>query len=66
MNTKEIKIEGMSCMHCVSSVEKALSNLELEEFSVEKGKAKVTYSEENLKEENIYAAIEDAGYTVVK
>lgn len=63
---EEIKIEGMSCMHCVSAVEKELkkiSGLKIEK--VEIGKAIISTEGEGLKLEQVFAAIREAGYSPV-
>ena len=66
MTTKEIKIEGMSCGHCVMAVKKELSKLNLENFDVQIGSANVKFDESKVKIEEIEKAIEDAGYKVRK
>ncbi|MFA3782797.1 heavy-metal-associated domain-containing protein [Melioribacteraceae bacterium 4301-Me] len=65
MTTKDFKIEGMSCHHCVMAIEKELSKLELESKNVEIGKAKVVYDENKINEQSIINAIEEAGYKVI-
>ncbi|QAA31487.1 heavy-metal-associated domain-containing protein [Clostridium manihotivorum] len=61
--SKNVKIEGMSCMHCVKHVENALSALEgVEKFKVEVGSAVV---EGNVSDEALKNAIEEEGYDVV-
>jgi copper chaperone len=63
---KTIKIDGMSCNHCVMSVEKNLSKLNLREFKVDIGSAEVEFDESKISENEIIIAIEEAGYQVVK
>ena len=63
---KTIKIDGMSCNHCVMSVEKNLSKLNLREFKVDIGSAEVEFDESKISENEIVIAIEEAGYQVVK
>jgi copper chaperone len=63
---KEFKIEGMSCNHCVMAVQKNLAKLNLKEFKVEIGSAKVEFDENKFNEELIIKAIEDAGFIVIK
>ncbi|WP_160678509.1 cation transporter [Clostridium sp. C8-1-8] len=61
--SKNVKIEGMSCMHCVKHVENALSALAgVEKFKVEVGSAVV---EGNVSDEALKNAIEEEGYDVV-
>lgn len=64
---EEIKIEGMSCMHCVSAVEKELKKIAgLVVEKVEIGKAIVKTESESMNREEIYSAIREAGYSPVK
>ena len=66
MTTKEFKIEGMSCMHCVKSVEMELKELNPHEMKVEIGNARITYDETKNNETDFVKAIEEAGYKVIK
>jgi copper chaperone len=66
MKTKEFKIEGMSCQHCVMAVEKELAKVDLEESKVEIGSANVVYDENKVEENEIAEAINEAGYKVVQ
>jgi len=60
-----IKIEGMSCMHCVGRVKKALDGLKgLHAADVQIGLAKVTFDEKTLTKRDIEQAIVNAGYKV--
>ena len=65
MTTKEFKIEGMSCGHCVMAVNKELSKLELEDKQVEIGSAKVSFDDLKTSDQQIKEAIEEAGYKVI-
>ena len=62
---KDFKIEGMSCNHCVMAVQKSLSKLNLKKYEVNIGSAKVEFDENQIKEEMIIKAIEDADYKVI-
>jgi copper chaperone len=63
MTTKEIKIEGMSCGHCEMAVRKGLSKLDnVKVKNVKIGKAVVEYDEAKVAEQDLYKAIEEAGY----
>jgi copper chaperone len=60
-----IKIEGMSCEHCVMRVKKAFETLGgIAGLDVKIGTARVTYDESRVKQEDFVAAIEAAGYKV--
>lgn len=61
---KEYKIEGMSCGHCIMSVQKSLSQLNLDKFKVEIGSAEVEFDEKKINEDEIIKTVENAGYKV--
>lgn len=66
---QSIKIEGMSCSACAARVERAIKKLEgVESASVNFATEtlSVSYNEQDLKRENIDAAIVKAGYKVHK
>ncbi len=66
MTTRELKIEGMSCQHCVMSVKKELSKLAgLEVEDVQIGSARIKVDETKVKNSDIAAAVEEAGYRLV-
>ena len=63
-----IKIEGMSCKHCVMAVRKAIESLngvQSAEVDLEAKQAIVDFDEKKLKLEDIRAAIQEAGYETV-
>ena len=65
--TKLIKIDGMMCEHCKAHVEKALAALEgVTEVRVDlaAGTAEID-SENELPDEVLAKAVEDAGYKLV-
>jgi len=65
MTTTVLKIEGMSCQHCVMRVKKALDGTNgIVGTSVEIGSASVSYDEAKIGKEAIVSAIEKAGYKV--
>ena len=65
MSEIKIKIEGMSCMHCVGRVKQALSALAgISEANVEVGSASVKFDEAKLSRQDIETAIKKAGYKV--
>jgi copper chaperone len=67
MSKAELKIEGMSCMHCVMAVKKALMETKgVKDAQVEMGKAVVTYDEGQVKPEALAEAVTKAGYKVAK
>ena len=67
MAETNVKIEGMSCQHCVMAVKKALGGVPaVIESNVQVGSATVKYDESKGSESDIRNAIEKAGYKVVK
>ena len=65
MTTKEFKIDGMTCNHCVMSVNKELKKLPgITSSDVRIGAALVSFEELNVSELQIKAAIQEAGYVV--
>ncbi len=63
-----LKISGMSCGHCSSAVEKALTNLEgvsRVQVSLEEGLALIQYDPGHLEVADLEKTIEDAGYTIL-
>ncbi len=66
METKEIKISGMTCHHCVKAVEFELKKLPLVNYKVEIGKATVTFNPNAVSLGAIIEAIEEAGYKVIE
>jgi copper chaperone len=65
MKTEKIQIKGMSCMHCVKAVKDELSKLNINVKNVSIGSAEVEYDEANIGREEIFKAIEEAGYDPV-
>lgn len=66
MKLEELKIEGMSCNHCVMAVKKELEKLNgllVEKIKI--GSAKVEYDDSKISKEDISRAIDDAGYKLV-
>jgi copper chaperone len=66
MKKETINVSGMSCGHCVKSVQNALSNLPLGNSKVEINHIEVEYDENKVTHEQIAEAIEEAGYDVVE
>jgi len=64
---KEIKIEGMHCMHCVGAVKKALEELEgVSKVDVSLEDAQAVLEVEDVADEVLQEAIEDIGFDVVE
>ncbi|MWC28024.1 cation transporter [Paenibacillus sp. MMS18-CY102] len=66
MQTVTLKVEGMSCGHCVNAVEGALREAGAEgKVNLSAGEVTVEFDETKLELQAIKAAIEDQGYDVV-
>lgn len=65
MTAETIKISGMTCNHCVKSVEEAIKHLPVEKHEVKIGSLYVEYDSEKLTKEQIIKAIEDTGYEII-
>ena len=64
---KKILVEGMSCGHCVNHVSEALKEIGAKEVEVNlESKLATAEIGDNISDDAIKAAIEDAGYDVVK
>ncbi|AHV95247.1 copper ion binding protein [Paenibacillus sabinae] len=62
-----LNVEGMSCGHCVSSVEKAVGNLGASaKADLASKTVAVDYDDSKLSVDAIKEAIEDQGYDVVQ
>ena len=61
-----LKIEGMSCLHCVQRLKEALDAVDgVTESLVEVGTARVTFDKTKAKPEDLESAVAKAGYKVV-
>jgi len=66
MKNIELKIDGMSCGHCVGAVGKALGKLSgVTVEHVTLGSATVAYDDNAVTAEQIADAVSDAGYKAV-
>jgi copper chaperone len=62
-----MKIEGMSCQHCVMRVRKAVDDLPgVSHSEVNVGMARVEYDESKVQASDLEKAVEKAGYKVAK
>ncbi|OMF89740.1 copper ion binding protein [Paenibacillus sp. FSL R7-0337] len=66
MSNVTLKVEGMSCGHCVSAVEKAVSGVgAAAKVDLPAKTVAVEFDENAVSLDKIKAAIEDQGYDVV-
>jgi len=67
--TETMRVEGMTCMHCVMHVKNALvedvEGVLSAEVSLEKGEATVTYDPERATKLAMKDAVAEAGYTLL-
>jgi copper chaperone len=67
METVTIEVKGMTCGACVAAVERVLHDLhgvEKVDVSLERGQATVDFDAAEVAEDDLRAAIEEAGYDV--
>ena len=68
MAIETLKIQGMTCNHCVMRVAKALKQVpgvQDARVDLQKGEAVVTYDDVLVTHEKLTLAVVDAGYKVV-
>jgi copper chaperone len=66
MSEITLKIEGMSCQHCVMNVKKAVDGVDgVNSSDVSVGFTKVVYDKTKASKDEIVRAIQHAGYKVV-
>lgn len=68
VNNISLHVKGMSCNHCVKSIEAALGKIqgiESVQVNLKKESVSVSFRESNITIEKIKETIEDAGYDVV-
>ena len=66
MNTRTLKIQGMSCGHCVKALKKELEKIEgLTVLSVEIGSAKVSWNGKEIDDKVLAAAVNEAGFKLL-
>ncbi|MGD0229315.1 MAG: copper ion binding protein [Syntrophorhabdales bacterium] len=67
MTDTTLKIEGMTCQHCVMRVKKAVDQVPgVSRADVAIGSARITYDESKVRQEDLEEAVEKTGYKVVK
>lgn len=65
MAEAKLKIDGMSCQHCVQAVKKALCEITgVDSTEVEIGGATVRYDDAKATQKDLEAAVEKAGFSV--
>jgi len=67
MITSTLKVQGMTCNHCVMRVAKALKSLpgvQDAQVDLQKAQAVITYDDSKVALEKLSAAVVEAGYKV--
>lgn len=65
MTSTELRVEGMSCGHCVQAVTGALQQLpgvSQAQVDLEAGRARIEYDESQIGVEELIGAVEEQGY----
>lgn len=65
MIKERINISGMSCNHCIKSVEDAIKTLPVLKFKVAMNQLDVEFEEMAITENRIVETIEEEGYKVI-
>src|SRR5713226_4032671 len=63
--TKEMKIEGMTCLHCEKTIAEALTSVGASKVEANWREGRATLDVGNATDEQLKTAIEEAGYKVV-
>lgn len=65
---KTLKIEGMSCMHCVGAVTKKLKDIiGVSDVTIDlESKTAVVEIDDTVTDKMLYDAVDEAGYEVIK
>ena len=69
MSKTTLKIQGMTCNHCVMRVQKALkgtAGVQDAQVDLQKAEAVVSYDDAKVTVDNLASAVVEAGYKVVK
>ncbi len=59
------KIAGMTCEHCVKSVDEAIKLLPVDKYEVKLGTLYVEYNPEKIERNEIINAVSESGYDVI-
>lgn len=66
MAETKLKIEGMSCQHCVMSVKKAVDAVDgVTSSDISVGSAGIVYDEQKTNKDAIADAVKNAGYKII-
>ncbi|EES73392.1 copper chaperone CopZ [Paenibacillus sp. oral taxon 786 str. D14] len=66
MKTMTLQVSGMSCQHCVNSIEGALKQIGVEgKVYLANGSVEVRFDESKISESLVKETIEEQGYDVI-
>lgn len=65
MKKESMILSGMSCNHCIRTVEEAIKALPVEKFNVKMNLLDVEYDEQKITREQILNAVKEEGYEIV-
>lgn len=65
MDTRSYEVKGMSCEHCVASVREEVSEIDgVSRVEVDLASGRVVVSGEQLSDDAVKSAVDDAGYVL--
>ena len=69
MTQKSLKVEGMTCQHCVQTITNSLkgkTGIEMVGVNIDKKEVKIEYDEEKITLEIIFSEITALGFEIVE
>src|SRR5579859_6955241 len=64
MTSKQMRIEGMTCAHCETTIAKALTGARAANVSANWRQGRATFEAEDIDDQRLQAAVERVGYKV--
>ncbi|HMQ78750.1 MAG: heavy-metal-associated domain-containing protein [Ignavibacteria bacterium] len=65
MITETINIAGMTCDHCIKSIDEVIKKLPVDKYEVKLGSLYVEYNSEKIERKEILDAITESGFDVI-
>ena len=65
MIAETINISGMTCNHCIRSVDEAIKTLPVDKYEVKLGSLYIEYNSEKIERNEILDAIAESGFNVI-
>ena len=69
MMQKSLRVEGMTCQHCVQIISDSLNNragIEKVDVNIDKKEVKVEYDEEKIELDHIFSEVSALGFEIVE